>query len=155
MKTIIRFLSSLVTVAALSLPLACANDDVDSRRYPTMDEEVRSLVDEEQATDVALIALDGFNTGDYDAWATQWDQSLRDGIPEKAWLDFRGQLIDRYGYFEELVEVRTTKADTEGFVRFSFLVEHEHGQLILGHVYPEDGDEIVGVFMNEPAGDEG
>ena len=43
-----------------------------------MDEEVRSLVDKEQATDVALIALDGFNTGDYDAWATQWDQSLRD-----------------------------------------------------------------------------
>lgn len=156
MNAFIRFVSTVTTLATLSLPTACMRQEpVDVSHYPDMDEDVESLVTKEEATDVAEIALGGFNTGDFDAWTTQWHSSLTDAIEKSAWLEFRAPLMQDFGPSISVIETRLTAADTEGFVRFSFLVEHERGELILVHVYPNDGDEIVGAFMAEPAADEG
>ena len=94
MKTLIRFFSNLALSTLLSLTNACARQEpVDVGEYPAIDEDVRSVVTKDQATDVARIALEGLNAGDFDAWTTQWDRSLTEAIV----FDASGQVLARTG----------------------------------------------------------
>jgi hypothetical protein len=152
MNAITRLLSALALEVLFATTVPACAEPVEIGAFPEEDEDVESEVSIEEATDLAEAVLVGYNDGDYAAWTLRWDDSLRDAISEPAWLDLRASFLEKYGRFESILEARVTHADTDGAVRFSFLVRFQRGDLTLVHVYPENGDVIVGVHIRRPDG---
>jgi len=142
-------LIAALTFAALGAA-ACMDSPPDFGMYPAEDDpDVSAHVTKEEAAAVAEVALQGLNERRYDLWTTRWDQSMLDAIPEDAWEDFRDAFVERYGRSGEILETRLTRASQAGYVRFSFLVAFERGEVMLIHSYPQDGDEITGVHVRD------
>lgn len=155
MNAILRTVSRFLVAAALAFAApACTMEKVDIGEYPAADDEIVAEVSKEEATAVANVAMDGMNDGDYAKWTTRWDETMKGAIKEPDFQKGRLTFLDTYGEFESIVSTRMTEGQDPGYVRFSFLMQHERGQVVLVHVYPKDGDEIVGVHMREPNGDD-
>lgn len=138
-----------LTPLGLALLSACAMGP-DYGAFPAADDPVESRVSKGEALFSAESALRGINERSYEMWSTGWSDELRAAIEEGAWLEFNEALLGEYGDYEEILESRVNAAETKGFVRFSFLVQFERSVQMLVHVYPTDGDAIVGIFLRDP-----
>jgi len=156
MNTILRTVSRFLVAAALALTApACTGQKIDIGEYPAADDVgVVAEVSKEEATAVANVAMEGMNEGDFAKWTTRWDESMTGAIKEPAFQELRSGFLETYGAFESIVSTRLTEGQDPKNVRFSFLMQHEKGLVVLVHAYPKDGEEIVGVHMREPNGDD-
>lgn len=139
-------IAPLVLAAALT---ACMADQPDYGAFPEADDPVPAAITKAQATVTGQLALEGLDTHAYDKWSTGWSSGLREAISASAWRPYSEALEDQYGDFIELEATRLNAAESEGYVRFSFLAEFDRGYLMLVHVYPDDGEQIVGVFIRD------
>lgn len=153
MRPIIRSLRTLLAALTLAaLAPACSNNDISpSIDFPEDDGAEATLPVEEVAV-IAQTALEALNDGDYDGWSASWSAELRAGIDAAAFAEFRAGALEAAGKFVEILDVSLTEADTDGYVRFTFLCRFERGEWIYALAFPADGTEAVGVFFNRKDG---
>jgi hypothetical protein len=123
------------TIVALTLSLlACG---------PT---EVRSVLTQAQATEMAEHALAALATGDYSGWSRNWSPSMKATVDEAGFRAFRDGVLDGYGRFVELESVQLVAGRSRGFVRWNAIARFERGRIQLGFGMRSDGTQIEGVF---------
>lgn len=146
MNAYIRFAPALLAAATLS---ACMDPPPEFGAFPVADDDVTAEVSREVATETAEVALLGINAASYELWSHRWDESMLDAIGPGDWLPYVDPLKAEYGEYIGIDETRLTAASAPGAVRFSFLAEFEKGYLMLVHVYPADGDTIIGAHLRD------
>jgi hypothetical protein len=103
----------------------------------------------EEATEIARHRLEAFNDGDYVAWSQDWSDSMKSAIKERDFLSFRDSQMNRLGEYLTIKEASFGPAKTDGYVLWKFTVEYEHGDQVLVLTFPESGDTIHGVRVEE------
>jgi hypothetical protein len=146
-----RHVILLLSILCLGLATTgCMQEPPNFGTYPTADDPgLHPAVSKEDALETAALALRGLEERDFDLWRTGWSTKMRDVVDRGAFHSLRDALIREYGHVVSLEEVRLTRAEADGYVRYAFLVEHQKGYLMLLHVYPEDGTEIAGVHVRD------
>jgi hypothetical protein len=108
-----------------------------------------SALDQEEATEMAENAMDGFHAGDYAKWSRDWSDAMKGAINEDAFLAFREQLITAKGEYQSIESVTIQSSPNEGYVRWSVVAQFENGQMRFNFTFPQDGRLIEGVFPEE------
>lgn len=139
----------IASVALAAATLAACMDTPDYGAFPEADDPITAAITKEQATAIGQVALEGLDSHAFDKWSTNWSPGLRDAISADAWRPYGEALEREYGDFVELEATRLNAAETEGYIRFSYLAEFDRGYLMLVHVYPRDGEQISGVFIRD------
>ena len=155
MNAFLRTISKLVLAATLAFtaPACMSGSGIDVGAFPAANQDVDSEVTLEEARAVAEVAFQGLTEGDYAKWTTRWDESMTDAISPQAFQEQVHEPVSgNYGKFIAITDARVTEAQKEGYVRFTFVAEHEKKPLMMVHVYPKDGTKITGVGLGEPDG---
>jgi len=108
-------------------------------------EAVSALTQEEASTmiDSALLAI---NTGDYATWSRNWDADMKAAINDKAFQDYRKQVVATYGQYVSLESVEIQPGLQNGNVRWVAIADFEKGKIKFSFGFPNNSRLIKGVF---------
>jgi hypothetical protein len=111
--------------------------------------EAASVLTQAEATEIAENAMQGLADGDYTAWSRDWSDAMKNGISEKAFLDYRSQLTAQYGQFVSIESVTMEPGKKQGYVRWAAICNFENGKVKFNFSFENDGRLIEGVSPEE------
>jgi hypothetical protein len=139
MKTKLATLFVLLTVAVLAS--ACGGTAPQG--------EAVSILSQEEATEIVENAMQGLADGDYATWSRDWSDTMKNAIPEKAFLDYRSQLTAQYGQFVSIESVTIEPGKTQGYVRWAAVCNFENGKVKFNFSFENAGRLIEGVLPED------
>lgn len=113
--------------------------------------DVTSPVTEEQALVMAENALEAFNTGDYDAWSSDWSDTMKGAIDEGAFVQFRDQFHAALGDYVSIAGATGAPGENPGFYRWTFDVVFEKADYRVWFGFADGSPLIEGVSFEDPA----
>ncbi|WKZ35159.1 MAG: DUF3887 domain-containing protein [Anaerolineales bacterium] len=108
--------------------------------------EATSVLSQEEAAAIVENAMQGLADGDYPAWSRDWSDTMKNAIPEKAFLDYRSQVTAQYGQFVSIESVTLEPGKTQGYVRWAAVCTFENGRIKFNFSFENDGRLIEGVL---------
>ena len=139
MRTKFTTLFVLLIVAVFVTACGASSSDVPQG-------EAVSVLTQEEATAMIDSALQALNTGDYAAWSRDWDDDMKAMISEKAFQDYRSQVLAAYGQYVSLESVEIQPGVNKGYVRWVAIANFEKGKIKFAFGFPNDSRLIKGVL---------
>lgn len=139
----VHIFSWIVWMALLVTAVACSGNG-NAANQATV-----SVFTQEQATELAENAMQGFATGNYAAWSRDWSETMKGAISEDAFLTFRQEVISTMGAYQSIESVTIAPSTTEGYVRWVVVANFEKGQMEYAFSFRQDGKLVEGVFPRQ------
>lgn len=141
MSSVRRTRLALVLLAVALFLTACASES----------ETVESPITEDQATEMAENALQGFNDRDYAAWSRDWSDTMKAAIDEDAFYAFRDQYHGELGDWVSINDLSGGPGADAGTYRWTYDLEFENGDYQMWFGFKEGSALIEGVTFEEPS----
>lgn len=133
-----------LTLMLLSIVLAGC-----SREIPVTGDEQKSVL--AYAEPVTDSLLKGFNDGDYALYARDFDEAMKNALPEKVFRQTREMILGKIGTYKSRVLDRVFKKDQYTVVLYKAAFEKEEG-VSVKVVFAKFGEKnlVSGLWFNSP-----
>jgi len=138
-----------VTIAGVTLGVMACREPDEFDVGELDDFAAQPAVDFGRAYEIGQRTLEGFDAGDYDAFAEHWDDALRAGIDPAGFAEFRGSFVGEHGDFEYIYEVDLADGIADGVINYLYTARFSEGDVLMRLAFQEDGEQVVGIQIGD------